>query len=940
MKRLLSIIILFISFSAKSQQGYWQQNVDYIISVSLDDKLHTLDAFEKITYTNNSPDTLKFIWFHVWPNAFKNDKTAFTDQQLQNGNTKFYFSLKKERGYINGLAFKADGLPAKIEDHPNHIDILKVVLPKPLPPKQQTTITTPFHVKLPFNFSRGGYNENSFQITQWYPKPAVYDARGWHEMPYLDQGEFYSEYGSFDVRITLPKEYVVAATGELQNDEERKWLLNKAAVQNVNPKIKKDQKKWGARTPTKKTSTVTPVNAGVEMKTIKYLQNNVHDFAWFADKSFIVNYDTCVLQSGRTIDVFTYYTPAQKKLWLNSTEIAKDAIRFYSSEVGEYPYNIVSAVQGPQGFGGGMEYPTITLIAPAVSKKQLDIVLAHEIGHNWFYGILGSNEREHPWMDEGINSFYEYKYTARKYGVSGAEQDLLLKTKIVQKLDQPITTPSEEFSLINYGLVTYHKTAKWLQLIEEKLSEQKFKVAMNQYFNTWKYKHPQPDDFKAVFTPLLQEQTEGYFSLLHKKGNLSVKQQKGWKLATPLTLKNYIQNPTANLLFISPTIGTNRYEGFMLGAGITNYKLPPSRLQFLFIPLYGTESKKLSGLADVNYSIFPEKTFQQIRFSLGAMMFSKRASLDTNNNKVFERFERLTPSVRFIFKEGARSTRERSVELKSFLIKETNFDKFVIKSTDNLTYIDSLKDQNRYVNQISFTQANVRALYPYDYQFQFQQGEAFYRLNFTSNYFFNYADGGGMNMRLFAGKFGYIGGNEDRFSTFLYQPKLLGVTGEEDFTYSNYFVGRTASASNSDEAVIKNKGLGSHQIMIRDGAFKLRFDQYEFLQGRSEKWVAASNFTSSIPKKILPIPLKLFLDIGTHAEAWDSKATISRFLYVGGVQLSILNNFINIYAPLVYSNEFKEYIKIDKLTFFKRLSFSIDLQQLQLKKLTKGALSL
>src|SRR5687767_11954575 len=131
---------------------YWQQEVNFTIDVSLNDKEHTLDGFEKITYINNSPDTLKFIWFHLWPNAYKNDNTAFSDQLLKNGSTEFYFSSKEKKGYINRLDFRVNGSPVKTEDHPNHIDIIKLILPKPLPPAQQITITTPFHVKLPFNF--------------------------------------------------------------------------------------------------------------------------------------------------------------------------------------------------------------------------------------------------------------------------------------------------------------------------------------------------------------------------------------------------------------------------------------------------------------------------------------------------------------------------------------------------------------------------------------------------------------------------------------------------------------------------------------------------------------------------------------------------------------------------------------------------------------------
>ncbi|MBC7873234.1 MAG: M1 family metallopeptidase, partial [Ferruginibacter sp.] len=405
MKKFLFFLLLANSLQLTAFSQYWQQQVNYTIDVSLNDKEHTLNGFEKIEYVNNSPDTLHFIWFHLWPNAYKNDKTAFTDHMLENGSTDFYFSGKEQKGYINRLDFKINNSTAAVEDHPQHIDIIKVILPTALLPGQKAMITTPFHVKLPYNFSRGGHDGQSYQATQWYPKPAVYDKKGWHPIPYLDQGEFYSEFGSFDVSITVPKNYVVAATGDLENSAEKDWLKTRASY--TWEPVKGKEKTTGGQLKT--TYQLFP-ESDKESKTLQYKQNNIHDFAWFADKRFIVNYDTCRLASGKVIDVFTYYTPKNKDTWKNSVNNSRDAIRHYSSLVGEYPYNIVQVVQGPESFGGGMEYPTITVISPGSDAKTLDNTINHEIGHNWFYGILASNEREHPWMDEGINSFYDDKY--------------------------------------------------------------------------------------------------------------------------------------------------------------------------------------------------------------------------------------------------------------------------------------------------------------------------------------------------------------------------------------------------------------------------------------------------------------------------------------------------------------------------------------------------
>ncbi len=329
------------------QRAYFQQQVNYKIDVTLNDGENTLDGFEIIDYTNNSKDTLRFIWFHLWPNAYKNDRTALSEQLLQIGRTDFYFTDDDKRGYINRLDFKVNGVTSILEDHSQYIDVAKLILPTPLAPAQTIKISTPFHEKIPYNFSRGGHVGNTYQVTQWYPKPAVYDSKGWHPMPYLDQGEFYSEFGDFNVQITLPQNYIVAATGELQNEDERKWMEEKsienAHKQIINPSRappgtkpvpqqkkktplkgkkavagEKKQKVSIKKVPAQKKKKQPAINnkpsidnkvsvaleVTKEVKTLNYVQNNVHDFAWFADKGFIVKYDTLKLTSGKVIEAY------------------------------------------------------------------------------------------------------------------------------------------------------------------------------------------------------------------------------------------------------------------------------------------------------------------------------------------------------------------------------------------------------------------------------------------------------------------------------------------------------------------------------------------------------------------------------------------------------------------------------------------------------------
>jgi hypothetical protein len=944
-KKLPAVLVLFYCQLSivNCQLPYWQQQVNYTIDVSLNDKEHSLTGFETIEYINNSPDTLSFIWFHIWPNAYKTDKTAFSDQLLENGVTAFYFSNKEDKGYINRLDFKVNNVTAKTEDHPQHIDIIKLLLPSPLPPGQKVTITTPFHVKLPYNYSRGGHDEQSYQATQWYPKPAVYDKKGWHPMTYLDQGEFYSEFGDFDVSITVPENYVVAATGELQNAEEKEWLKKRSSFtwQPVKKRIKKGS---SVKTIIQKFPT-----SATDIKTLRFKQDRIHDFAWFADKRFIANHDTCRLVSGRIIDVYSYYTPQHSVIWKTSVRNAKDAIRHYSNLVGEYPYNVVSVVQGPESFGGGMEYPTITVISPTKTEEELDNTMAHEIGHNWFYGILASNERDNPWMDEGINSFYDTKYHQSKYGPVSQNERISFETKAATKTDQPILTGSEQFSESNYNLVAYYKTAEWLRYLESEIGEGALEKAMKEYFKLWQFKHPQPGDFKKTIEESTGKNPDSIFSWLSKKGILPNQQRSGIRVASIIQPEhfndswyNYLSQKK-EFIWIGPSVGINSYDKFMIGALITNYKLPPLKFQFLLAPMYGTGSKKLTGTGLANYTLYPENIFKNISLGVSGSAFTINSFTDEEGRKVFSSFHKIVPSVKLTLKEkNPRSTLNRFIQFKTFLIGEDAFDFYrdtIVGSANDTSIYTRARtvNENRVLNQLRIVSENYRALYPWRGELKIEQGESFIRTAFTGNYFFNYAKGGGLKVRLFAGKFFYTSPRTftKQFETDRYHLNMTGPNGYEDYIYSDYFIGRN-----------KFEGAASQQIMVRDGGFKIRTELLADKIGKTDNWLTAVNFSTTIPANINPlsvlpfkIPLKIFADIGTYADVWEKNSTEDRFLFDAGLHIPILKETINIYIPLIYSKVYKDYIKstLDKKNrFLKTISFSIDISGFSLRKFNRN----
>lgn len=509
---LLFIVLNADSQDIKTKQADWQQSVDYEIKVSLNDIDHLLTGQISIRYVNNSPDELTYIMMHLWPNAYKNNQTAFAMQQLGNGSSDFYYAKDEERGWIDSLDFKVNGAAVKWAPDGKHIDIARLELAEPLKPGDTLLLETPFKVKIPGSFSRFGHVKNGYQITQWYPKPAVYDVNGWNAMPYLDQGEFYSEYGSFHVEITLPRDYVVSATGELQEEEE--WeFLEKREGKPLSAELQKEKRDG--------------LSSSV-FKTITFKQDRIHDFAWFADPTFNVTTDKLQLPSGDTVTVMIFTTEEYEREKCDEyVSYTRHALMYYSQNIGIYPYAYCSVVQGALVAGGGMEYPMVTVI-PNLNEGR---VIVHEVGHNWFYGILGNDERRYPWMDEAINSYYENRAMDSYNNKTTSREDPLAALNLMSELGdmnslafrviavdaerkfehQPIGAHSESFTWINYGAVVYGKGASAFSYLEAYLGHNTLDQAFKSYFDNWQFRHPLPGDLKAVFEEVSGKDLSWFF---------------------------------------------------------------------------------------------------------------------------------------------------------------------------------------------------------------------------------------------------------------------------------------------------------------------------------------------------------------------------------------------------------------------------------------------
>ncbi len=923
----LSLLLLCCSVSLFAQSdGYFQQETDYVIAVSLDDRGHTLHGQLELTYTNHAPRALDSIVFHLWPRAYRGDQTAFARQQLLGGRTRFHFSAASQRGDLDSLAFRVDGTTAAFH-YTRDPDVGVLVLPQPLLPETSVTITTPFRVKLPASFSRLGHVGESYQITQWYPKPAVYDHDGWHAMPYLDQGEFYSEFGDFRVTITLPDNYVVAATGVLQEVEERAWLLARADS---------SRSRLEEAKPLDLSSTYVdephPASAPGS-KTLTYTAQKVHDFAWFADKRFAVLHDT-LLVGGDPIDVWSFFTKTEEALWKSSTDYIKRATRFYSDHVGAYPYPQVTGVQSALSAGGGMEYPMITVIGLSGSGYGLDEVLAHEIGHNWFYGILGSDERDHPWMDEGLNSYYEGRYTHEYYPersgrvqvVPGRRVDIdQVGYRYLARLgrDQAPDTPSDSLGQINYWMAAYSKPELILRELERRIGPEGVDAAFRTYYETWKFRHPQPEDFFAVMEretgsgaylrDALTTTDRGAFN----RSALRRDSTRGVSLAVLTD-----QERGRSTLFAIPLIGVNANDGVLLGAALHNRTLEPRPFEFILTPLYGFRSKSLAGFAGARYRFTrPAKGLQRGVLSAGVQRFSDFEPSDRDPLRprfagldLIYHYTRAAAKTELFFDHPAIDLRTSSLYGQFIYLDQQRPD---------FTPSGELLPEAEHV-QTSFLSVGYgsrwdRAINPVAYSLRLEYRDAgdeqsrspnYLRLEGTLTGGYQYQRGKYVQWRLFGGYFLYHAGREGNPSAAT--SFSLVDNAASDYRYDDLYFGR-------------NRGGGyEQQLERRQGGFRAPISS-AFPFGRSNTYLTALNLDGDLP---FPLPLGVFADAGVYGfRPTTSDTPENKLTYVAGLSVNILREQLHLYVPLLADAETRRLLE-GRGNLLERISIRLNLRNL------------
>jgi hypothetical protein len=479
----LAFAILFISWKGVSQNTsnhvnpyYWQQHVDYKMEIDMDVKTYQYKGKQQLVYTNNSPDVLNRVFYHLYFNAFQpGSEMDIRNLNIPDSDRRVGDRISKlqpnEIGYIKVNSLKQNGTEIT---HKTVGTILEVTLAKPIQPGESVTFDMLFDAQVPEQIRRSGRNNSegvALSMAQWYPKLAEYDVEGWHIDPYIGR-EFYGVWGDFDVKITIDKKYTIGGSGYLQNPNEigHGYETGKLNV----PKT--DKLTW------------------------HFIAPNVHDFTWAADPNYI--HDTAQVPNGPLLHFFYKSTMPKEKLenWKKLQPMSVQLMQFFSKHIGEYPYKQYSVIQGGDG---GMEYAMCTLIMGEGTLEGMLGTTSHEIAHTWFQFLLATNEAKDYWMDEGFAQYYgewaesEVLKTDFKKTMENIYDVYVSLAK--SGYEQPLTTHADRFNLNQaYSISAYYKGFIFLSQLGYVIGDDALAKTIKTYFNEWAFKHPKPNDFIRV----------------------------------------------------------------------------------------------------------------------------------------------------------------------------------------------------------------------------------------------------------------------------------------------------------------------------------------------------------------------------------------------------------------------------------------------------------
>nr|WP_299486699.1 M1 family metallopeptidase [uncultured Allomuricauda sp.] len=481
-KAFLSVFALFgatIILNAQNNTSYWQQHVDYTMDVNMDVKTFQYAGTQKLVYTNNSPDVLNRVYYHLYFNAFQPGSEMDARLQsvkdpdkrmMKDGKSRIASLSESEIGYLHVKTLTQDGTPVSFNEEGT---ILVVELANPIPAGGKTVLDMEFNGQVPLQIRRSGRNSAegvALSMSQWYPKLSEYDFEGWHPNAYIAR-EFHGVWGNFDVKLTIDKDYTVGGSGYLQNPQE---IGHGYEAPGTSVKTKGKTLTWHFKAP------------------------NVHDFMWAADSEYI--HDSVAMEDGPTLHFLYKNDPEIIDNWKKLQPKTEETMRFFSKNIGKYPYEQYSVIQGGDG---GMEYAMSTLITGKRSFGSLVGVTVHEMAHSWFQHILATNESKYEWMDEGFTSFIS-SLCMNEIMKEGKENPFEGSYKgyyalVNSGLEKPQTSHADRFATnFAYGIGAYSKGSIFLSQLGYIIGQDKLMETIQKYYEDFKFKHPVPNDIKRT----------------------------------------------------------------------------------------------------------------------------------------------------------------------------------------------------------------------------------------------------------------------------------------------------------------------------------------------------------------------------------------------------------------------------------------------------------
>ncbi len=487
-KILFSLLVLTTGFiQAQNNTSYWQQHVDYTMEVDMNVENFKYSGTQELVYTNNSPDTLNRVFYHLFFNAFQPDSemnarlesvpdpdSRMTVNKGTKENPQIVSRIsgltEDQIGYLRVNSLTQNGKELQYEEVGT---VLEVELAQPILPGEKTTFNMTFEGQVPEQIRRSGRNNAegvALSMSQWYPKLAEYDFQGWHADSYIAR-EFHGVWGNFDVKLTIDKDYTVASTGYLQNPQEIGHGYQKEGTK---VKTKGDKLTW------------------------HFVAPQVHDFTWAADPEYI--HDKLIAEDGTVLHFFYKDNKEIKENWKNLQPKTAELLAFFNEHIGPYPWDQYSVVQGGDG---GMEYAMLTLITGERSFGSLVGVTAHEMAHAWFQHLLATNESIHEWMDEGFTSYISSEAENVVLG-SNSENPHANSYRSYTYLarsgkEQPQSTHADRYAMnALYGASAYSKGAVFLAQLGYIIGEENLARTLKRYYDEWKFKHPTPNDFIRI----------------------------------------------------------------------------------------------------------------------------------------------------------------------------------------------------------------------------------------------------------------------------------------------------------------------------------------------------------------------------------------------------------------------------------------------------------